>query len=253
MSLLIKNFFLMISLTFVIQANSNQQYMNSMELGLKEAAAIPALMKDYIMVEMNSKFNDPSNDLKKEIKRFDNLQKRLLQLTLDTKIKDKIEKHQQMWSELKSVLQKPKTKEGFKEFKKYATPLRESIREMIRESRIKIDSKTCDCVYYTGKLSAISQKFASLYMLLKWGMNSEKLHKDMKNQREMYIATLAKLKEMSSVLGKNTNKILKKLENDMKYFSFLESSDTFAPALAYSKTNAMYKYSNEMMVALLKK
>lgn len=124
---------------------------------------------------------------------------------------------------------------------------------MIRTTKKKLHNETSDCLYYTGKLSAVSQKFASLYMLLKWGMDNDKLHKDMEKQKEMFANALAELKKMS-LTDEKTKKALEKLEKDFHYFEFLEkSTETFTPALVYKKTNSMFEHTDEMMTVLLEK
>ena len=240
-------------MTLSLQANDTKTYTEVMELGLREVSAIPAIMKDYVMVEMKNTFSDPAADLKNEIAHFKSFQKKLSTLAVDDETKKAISRHQAMWKKLEAVLQKPITKERFKELKGYTVPLRASIKKMIRSTKKKLHNETSDCLYYTGKLSAVSQKFASLYMLLKWGMDNEKLHKDMAKQKEMFANALAELKKMS-LSDEKTKKVLKKLEKDLQYFEFLESSTkTFMPALVYKKTNIMFEHTNEMMAALLKK
>ena len=239
--------------TFSLQANDKKIYTEVMELGLREVASIPAIMKDYVMVEMKNSFSDPLADLKNEIQKFKSYQETLSKLAVDEETKKAITAHQAMWIKLEAELQKPITQEEFKELKKYTVPLRMSIKKMIRSTKKKLHNETSDCLYYTGKLSAVSQKFASLYMLLKWGMDHEKLHKDMAKQKEMFTNALAELKKMS-LTDERTKKVLGELEKDLQYFEFLENSTkTFMPALVYKKTNIMFEHTNKMMAALLKK
>ena len=253
MFFLLKRTLIALLLTLSLQANDTKTYTKVMELGLREVSAIPAMMKDYVMVEMKNTFSDPTADLKNEIAYFKSFQEKLSTLATDDETKKAISEHQAMWEKLETVLQKPITKEGFKEVKKYATPLRASIKKMIRSTKEKLHNETSDRLYYTGKLSAVSQKFASLYMLLKWGMDNEKLHKDMVKQKEMFSNALAELKKMS-LSDEKTKKVLGELEKDLQYFEFLENSTkTFMPALVYKKTNIMFEHTNEMMAALLKK
>ncbi len=238
--------------TFSLQANDKKTYTEVMELGLREVASIPAIMKDYVMVEMKNSFSDPQADLKNEIKKFKSYQEKLSKLAVDEETKKAITSHHAMWVKLEAELKKPITQEEFKELKKYTTPLRMSIKKMIRSAKEKLHNEQGDALYYTGKLSAVSQKFASLYMLLKWGMNNEKLHNDMAKQKEMYANALVELEKISFT-SDETKTVLKKLEKDLLYFEFLEkSTKTFMPALIYKKTNAMFEHTNEMMTALLK-
>ena len=252
MFFLLKRTLIALLLTLSLQANDTKTYTEVMELGLREVASIPAIMKDYVMVEIKNSFSDPQVDLKNEIKKFKSYQETLSKLAIDEETKKAITSHHAMWVKLEAELKKPITQEEFKELKKYTIPLRMSIKKMIRSAKEKLHNEQGDALYYTGKLSAVSQKFASLYMLLKWGMNNEKLHKDMAKQKKMYANALAELKKISLTDDK-TKAVLKKLEKDLLYFEFLEkSTKTFMPALVYKKTNAMFQHTNEMMAALLK-
>ena len=237
--------------TLALQAQDKQTSMKVMELGLRQVASIPAIMKNYVMVEIGHKFNDPKAELNKTITQFKALQDELMTLPVDDETKAVLEKHQKMWAALDAELQKSIDHEQFKKLKEYTVPLRLSIKKMIRETKEKIGTERGDALYYTGKLSAVSQKFASLYMLLKWGMDNEKLHKDMDKQKQMYAKSLEKLKTIS-LTSEKSKSVLKELHKDLQYFTFLEqSSKTFMPALVYKKTNHMYEHTNEMMAALL--
>jgi len=237
--------------TLALQAQDKQTSMKVMELGLRQVASIPAIMKNYVMVEIGHKFNNPQAELDKEIARFKSLQEELMALSVDDETRAVLEKHQKMWEALDAELHKPIDHEQFKALKTYTTPLRKSIKKMIRETKAKVGDDKGEALYYTGKLSAVSQKFASLYMLLKWGMDNEKLHKDMAKQKEMYAMSLKKL-DAITLTDEKSKEVLKELRKDLQYFTFLEqSSKTFMPALVYKKTNHMFEHTNEMMEALL--
>jgi hypothetical protein len=247
-----KTIFFTLLLTFSLQANNQKTYIEVMELGLKQITAIPAILKDYVMIEMNNGFSDPKEDFKKEIGHFKSWQEKLSKLAVDAETKKAILWHNVIWKKLETILQEPVTKEGFKKVRKYAVPLGIAIKKMIQSAKEKLHTEQGDALFYTGKLSAVSQKFASLYMLLKWGMNNEKLHKDMEKQKEIYAHALAELEKISFT-SDETKKVLKKLKKDLLYFEFLEkATKTFMPALVYKKTNAMFDHSNEMMSVLLK-
>jgi hypothetical protein len=156
-----------------------------------------------------------------------------------------------MWQALEILLNKPITKKRFKELKKHTVPLRNSIRKIIRASKQKINSTLGTSIYYAGKLSAASQKFASLYVLLNLGMHNKKLQDDLKRQKILYANTLISLSK-TSLINDHEKEVLKKLEKEFQYFSYLErSTKTFKPALVYQKTKIMSQQSDTIMERLL--
>jgi len=167
-----KNILIILLLTLTLQANDKVTYTKVMELGLKQVSSIPAIMKNYVMVEMKNTFSDPVSELNAESANFTTLQKELSLLAVDEQTGQTIVKQQELWHKVELVLAEPITRKGFKKLKTCLLPLRKSIKKMIKTAKEQASGELCNCIFYTGKLSASSQKFASLYMLLKWGGKS---------------------------------------------------------------------------------
>jgi hypothetical protein len=245
----VKTFFVSILFPFFIYASGTNPNQEAMIQELHQVNALSIITKDYVMVAMHNTFNNPMKDMQKEIDRFNALQKTLLALPLDKASRSSIAKRQERWKEIEAFLKTPINKEGFLKLRKLIYPLRSKMREHISSMRKKIKSEHTDTIYYAGKLTAISQEFAGIYLLLKWGTNTDidKLKVDILIQSSMYVDTLSRLGEMPS-LDSASQKMLKKLNLYFQYLSYINrSTKTFTPVLVYRKANMMSKYSNKIM------
>jgi len=235
-------------------AKNNEIYKEIMSLGLKQAALIPSIMKNYVLIELKSNFRDVNAELRKDIDKFSQLQQKLEKIPADKSTKELISNHTSYWEKTKAFLKKTPSKENFTLLKyDHLGPLRESIRKMIRMSKKKADGPLCNCLFFSGKLSAVSQKFASLYMLEKWGTDSDKLKKEMRDMGESYAKILKKLKNNPHLSKEKFGSLLEKLEKDYTFFTLLEQNTaTFVPSLVYRKTDIMREHSDKMMDLIYK-
>ena len=112
MFFLSRRIFIALLMTLSLQANNTKTYTEVMELGLREVSAIPAIMKDYVMVEMKNKFSDPVADLENEIAHFKSFQKKLSALAVDDETKEAISEHQIMWGNSKPYFRNLSQKRG---------------------------------------------------------------------------------------------------------------------------------------------
>ena len=243
-----KQFLFLLFFPFFLYAGSNSIYQEAMIHELHQVSALSVITKDYVMISMRNTFNNPEQDLQNEIAKFNKAQEKLLALPLDKASHSIITEHQKQWESIVTFLKKPINKERFPKLRKLIYPLRSSLREQISGTRKKLHNTQTDLIYYAGKLTAISQEFAGIYLLLKWGTNSnmDKLKVDILIQSSMYVDTLSRIKKITS--DPAIQKILKKLERYFQYLSYInKSTKTFTPVLFYRKANIMSKYSNKIM------
>ena len=246
---MVKKMFLVVCFSMFLLANDKEGYREAMIHELHQITALSIITKDYVMVAMNNTFNNPEKDMQKEIARFNNEQTQLLALPLEKALHDSIVKQQEKWEEISAFLQGATTQENFLKLRKLIYPLRSNMRKQIAMFRKKLNSKQTDTIYYAGKLSAISQEFAGIYLLLKWGTNSnmDKLKVDILIQSSMYVDTLSRLNKIVASDSKE-EQILKKLDLYFRYLSYInKSAKTFTPVLVYRKSNMMSKYSNKII------
>ena len=94
-----------------------------------------------------------------------------------------------------------------------------------------------------GRLRAVSQKLAALYLLKTWkaDQSSASLEKPMKKFRES-------LDFLNKVSGndKRSKELLKDLEKTYLFFSVMEESGTFTPSLVVKRTDEMMKKADEL-------
>ena len=195
----LKSALIIFLLPLFLQANDKNTYLTVVSMGLQQEAYIPMIMKNYLMIEMHNNFNKPHEKLKKEIQYFGLLQERLSKLSLDRETKKVILKHRELWDKLKAVLGREVSKENFLDTRKYSYHLMESLKRLAERLKNKINNRDCNIIYYAGKLSAVSQRLASLYMIRSWGRDPLKLNGDMLIEKSIYLDTVTKLeKELSS-------------------------------------------------------
>jgi len=245
----VKLFFVIFLFPFFLYASNNNNYQKAMIHELRQVSALSIITKDYVMVAMNNTFNNPFKDMQNEILKFNAEQKNLLDLSLDKISHDMIKKDQEQWKEIEAFLKKPITREGILKLRRLMYPLRSSIRKQISGNRKKLHNEQTDTIYYAGKLTAISQEFAGIYLLLKWRTNSnmDKLKVDILIQSSMYVDTLDRIGKIPS-LDTASQKMLKKLNLYFQYLSYINrSTKTFTPVLVYRKANMMSKYSDKIM------
>ncbi len=245
----VKTFLIGLVFPFFIYAGTSNTNLEAMIYELHQVSALSVITKDYVMVSMKNTFHNPGKDLQNEIDKFNEAQEKLSALPLDKSAHNIVLQHQERWKEIEQFLKKPINKESFPELRKLIYPLRSSMREQITSMRKKVNNEKTDTIYYAGKLTAISQEFAGIYLLLKWGTNAnmDKLKVDILIQSSMYVDTLDRLGKIPS-LDKASQKMLKKLALYFQYLSYInKSTKTFTPVLVYRKSNMMSKYSNKIM------
>jgi hypothetical protein len=122
---------------------------------------------------------------------------------------------------------------------------------LAKHAQEKSGNKKAKVFLLLGKLTALPQKFAGMYMSLKHakGKERERIVGVIKKYADAYKGALGKIKEK---VGEKS--AIKKIEKDMSFFEFaLAPERVFMPALIMKKTDVMSANAKKIKEMILKK
>ena len=201
------------------------------------------MLKDYILIAMKNSYGGPEDDLRQMKKRFETTQKALHAYVKDPAISQHLKEMDRMWAKAKEMLGAPPKKDDAAKYFETMNALKNKAEATVLLLVKKSKHGTPQVVNMAGRLRAISQKLAALYLLKTWeaDQSSDLLEKPMKKFRES-------LDFLSKVSGNDTRakELLKDLEKTYLFFTVMEESGTFTPSLVVKKTDAMMKKADEL-------
>ncbi|WP_292661292.1 type IV pili methyl-accepting chemotaxis transducer N-terminal domain-containing protein [Nitratifractor sp.] len=208
------------------------------------------MLKDYILVAMNDTYKNPKKDLQKTMERFEETQRALDAYVKDPEIAEQLKKVDQMWNNAKNMLESPPKKEEALKYLKTMNILKETANEATVLLTKKSKHGTSQAVNTAGRLRAISQTIAALYMLKTWAEDKTRssMEKVMKNFRNSLDFLKRALKNDTQA-----KKVLKNMEKNYLFFSMMEDAEVFTPILVIKRTNRMLKKADDLTRYLVKK
>ncbi|WP_456429375.1 type IV pili methyl-accepting chemotaxis transducer N-terminal domain-containing protein [Nitratifractor sp.] len=208
------------------------------------------MLKDYILVAMNNSYRNPQKDLQAMMKRFEETQSALEAYVKDPQIASRFKAVDQRWSEAKKMLKSPAKKEEASKYFETMTALKNAANEATVSLAKNSKHGTSQTVNMAGRLRAISQTLAALYMLKTWAADNspDSMKKAMKIFRES-------LDFLKKELGNDpkVKKFLKNMEKNYLFFSMMEDAGVFTPTLVIKRTDKMLEQADELTRYLVKK
>ena len=202
------------------------------------------MLKDYVMMGMGNTYGDPKKDLEKTSAEFDEALKALKGYIKEGEIKEKVVELEKEWAKVRKVLEKKPEKSRAKEYLKMMVHLREVANDATNMLAKKDgDGKGHQVLNMSGRLRAVSQALAAVYMLKTWQMEGadEALKVPMKRFRGS-MDYLLKAPET----GPEMKKILDRLEKTYLFFQVMNESGTFTPSLVAKKTDRMLRDASQL-------
>jgi len=202
------------------------------------------MLKEYIMIAMNSTFDNPQEGLKRDIKLFDKNLEELSKFAKDSKIKDSLAKEESIWKEAKKLLLLPPTKDRVKEIDKKLDELLENAEYTTKLFEKESGKKDDEIINISGRQRMLSQKMASHYMLKVLGFKDKDIEDGLQSAIKLFDDSLNLLIKTEL----NTPKIMEKLNSVQKDFTFFKvmskSNSKFIPSLIYRKSNLILQEMN---------
>ena len=208
------------------------------------------MLKDYILVAMNNSYRNPQKDLQAMMKRFEETQSALEAYVKDPQIASRFKAVDQRWAEAKKMLKSPAKKEEASKYFETMTALKNAANEATVSLAKNSKYGTSQAVNMSGRLRAISQTLATLYMLKTW--EADNSPDSMKKVMKIFRKSLDFLKKE---LGNDpkVKKFLKNMEKNYLFFSTMEDAGVFTPALVIKRTDKMLEQADELTRYLVKK
>ncbi len=203
------------------------------------------MMKNYSMVGMSMKFNNPSKQLQESITLFDKTLEELIVFIKDKPASEALVEVQTLWIPLKAELEatpdKSKAKELFASVEKLLTAANKATNLITATSK----ESTGEIINISGKQRMLSQRLGNLYMLKVWniGMDDSKLQEA--------IVEFSKAQEKLVSFPKNSDEIKRGLAQVKKDFMFFEilgasKSKKYIPSLIARSSNKITKKMNDI-------
>lgn len=234
---------------YALEISSQSQAVN---IAGKQRMLSYRMFKDHLMVSMDNNYKNPEGDIEKSIESFSSTLIALGAFSKDAKIKTLLKDAKKEFDSFKVMLGTPITKANAIESLDKTIALR-TVSHKITIALESVNKKDENgIVNKSGRLRAISQVIASLYLLKTMGVESPKINKTMKTVMGVFRKTLDTLKS-SQLRDEIVDKKLKKLESIYLFFNVMNDAKSFVPTIVDKKSNQMFKYSDELTSIFVKK
>jgi len=233
-----------ISLSLLSFANAKISSLNeAIDKAGKQRMLSQKMMKDYSMIGMNMKFNDPSKQLTESVALFDTSLNELSAFIKDKESSKALADVNTLWAKIKPQLtatpDKTKALELSKMIDKLLTATNKATNAIVKSSKV----SSGEIINISGRQRMLSQRLGNLYMLKVWsvGVDDTKLQSTIKE----FASAQKKLEEFP----KNTDDIKSGLSDVKKDFAFFEvlgasKSKKYIPSLIARSSNKITKKMN---------
>ena len=201
------------------------------------------MLKDYILIAMKNSYGNPEDDLRQMMKRFEATQNALHAYVKDPATSQHLKEVDQMWVKAKKMLGTPPKRDDAAKYYETMENLKVKAETTVFALVEKSKQGIPQAVNMAGRLRAISQKLAALYMLKTWEVDQSPASLEMPMKK--FRKSLDFLKKVSGN-DEQVMRLLKDLEKTYLFFSIMEESGTFTPSLVVKKTDEMMKKADEL-------
>lgn len=192
------------------------------------------MLKDHVMIGMNSTYNHPEIEIQKTVSEFDENLKALNVYVKDPEVKKKLQTIGEKWQSAQASLATKATLSDTKKYYDETLALKE-----IANDAVNIMSEGKNSVIgKAGRLRAVSQALSAIYSLKTWGMKDA--DKALASPMKRFRTTLDFLKK-DSATGPEMTAIIQKLEKTYLFFQMMRDAETMTPSLAIKKAKGMLK------------
>ncbi len=204
------------------------------------------LLKEYLMVALNSNYKNPKKELPKSVEKYDRrfqvLYDYFMQRIKDEAARKKMQKAKALWEESKAMLMQPPSKAN-------ALKLQENFKAMIHllgAPKVLKTGKSFTAVAKTGGLCREPLYMANLYLMKLWGVEIP----DYEKRMQAHIAKFRKNLDFLRQYPKNTKEISKLIDQAASDFIFFEmmyrQKRTAIPTLISKKADDIFAHIQEI-------
>jgi len=240
-------FFILLSLVMTFSLSEGMTNLSdTIDKAREQEILVQKILKNYIMVGMHNKYNNPEENLKNNILEFEKNMEALDEFATSKKAFKNIEKVISTWEPIKLKLVEPKTIDLAKKLQTMLLELskiaRETTKLYTRQTGVLL-GETMDA---SASLGVDSQKMAMLYLMKASGADSAEIKEQMSTAIGSFETSMTMLKKSNM----NTDEMLKTLKTTQRnflYFKIMDELDSSSiPTLIYKKSNIILEDTKKL-------
>lgn len=215
---------------------------NAVNISGKNRMLTQRMLKNYILIGMDTTYNDPSKELTADIQSFEASMVELKAYVTDKGVLNGLETIGRHWIPIKNKLQAPGNKNEVIAFEKEIYELLLEINTNTGLLAKSSGNSSNEIVNISGKQRMYSQRMAMLYMVKVWGVNDPTFKEKLSNVMEKFEKSHQTLKESSLNTDEITN-LLTKVDKSLLFFQMMgrTNSGKFTPSLINRSANNILK------------
>ena len=223
---------------FVAHAEGISTLRDAVNIAGRQRMYTMRMLRDYIMISEKLDYKDPSGDLKKTKKQFNEAMQALGAYIQDPALAKEFKSIDATWQKASPIFDKAPEKATMAATTKAAFDFVVTLDGFVQhlaQSEGKTSSKVIDMA---GRLRAVSQALASLYELRASGVKeADKILTDVMGRFRKTLDFLTAAAETQE----SQKKILADMEKIYQFFAIMNQSNVATPALAIKKTDRMLR------------
>jgi len=240
-------FFILLSLVMTFSLSEEMTSLSdAIDKAREQEILVQKILKNYIMVGMNNKYNNPEENLKNNILEFEKNMEALDEFATSKKAFKNIEKVISTWEPIKLKLVEPKTIYLAKKLQTMLLKLSKITRETTKLYTRQTGALLGETMNASASLGVDSQKMAVLYLMKAWGADSAEIKEQMSTAISSFEVSMAMLKK-SNINTDEMLEILKATQRNFLYFKVMDELDSSSiPTLIYKKSNIILEDAKKL-------
>ena len=203
------------------------------------------ILKDYLMVSMESEYKNPKENMVESLKDFSETQLALKKYVKDKHTQSLLTTVDKDFAEVEKMTAQPFKKENGDTYLKEVLQLRSATHEVVLSLQQASGEKSAEVINKMGRLRAVSQKINAIYLLKTMGISSEMTNKGMESAMKTFKDSLDFLMK-TEFMDTQMQKKIKKLSQIYRFFQVMNESDNYVPTIISKKSDKMLKYADEL-------